>query len=105
MTPPTDHLSQTSPTSGAARHVARPSARADALLLLPALFQGETYRWVKEIGNAMPLTAWDALVSNPALPRVPSKYPETITEAWLVFGAWSLAAASVAVIAVHRRDL
>ncbi|MFF1411247.1 hypothetical protein ACFVX6_15895 [Streptomyces sp. NPDC058289] len=28
------------------------------LLMLPPLFWGETYRWVKEIGNAMPLTAW-----------------------------------------------
>ncbi len=23
------------------------------LLLLPALLQGDTYRWIKEIGNAM----------------------------------------------------
>jgi ABC-2 type transport system permease protein len=75
------------------------------LLLLPALFTGETYRWVKEIGNAMPLTAWEALVENPARFHVPSKYPETITEAWIVFGAWSLVAAIVAVTAVHRRDL
>lgn len=75
------------------------------LLLLPALFQGETYRWVKEIGNAMPLTAWQALVENPARPpRAPGRYPETVTEAWIVFGAWSLAAATVAVTAVHRRD-
>jgi hypothetical protein len=76
------------------------------LLLLPSLFQGETYRWVKEIGNAMPFTAWDALVDNPAKPSfVPSKYPESITEAWIVFGAWPLVAAVIAVIVVVRRDV
>jgi hypothetical protein len=81
-------------------------ATIGVLLLLPSLFQGETYRWVKEIGNAMPYAAWDALVQNPAAMQLnPSKYPVSITEAWIVFGAWSLAAAMVAVTAVHRRDL
>lgn len=76
------------------------------LLLLPALFQGETYRWVKEIGNAMPLTAWEALVDNPERTYpLPGKYPETITEAWVVFAVWPLVAAVVAVSVVHRRDL
>jgi ABC-2 type transport system permease protein len=76
------------------------------LLLLPALFQGETYQWVKEIGNAMPYTAWQALVDNPARPVLASaaKYPVTVTEAWIVFTAWAVAAVAVAVVAVHRRD-
>lgn len=76
------------------------------LLLLPALFQGETYRWVKEIGNALPLTAWDALAANPAKPPpAPPKYPETITEAWIVFGVWAAVSAAAAVALVHRRDV
>jgi hypothetical protein len=75
------------------------------LLLLPALFQGETYQWVKEIGNAMPFSAWDALVDNPATDRPMGKYPVSITEAWIVFGAWSFAAVLIAVTAVRRRDL
>ncbi|MEN3614999.1 hypothetical protein AAH979_36390 [Plantactinospora sp. ZYX-F-223] len=83
------------------------------LLLLPALFQGETYRWVKEIGNAMPYPAWQALAENPARhnadPGRPAlvamtKYPVTVTEAWIVFTAWAVAAVVVAVVAVHRRD-
>lgn len=74
------------------------------LLLLPALFQGETYRWVKEIGNTMPLTAWNALVQNPARDYDTGKYPVSVTQAWIVFGAWALAAALVAV-AAHRRDV
>ncbi|MBC6462510.1 ABC transporter permease [Actinomadura sp. HBU206391] len=81
-------------------------AAVGVLLLLPILFQGETYRWVKEIGNATPLIAWDALTDNPAKPPpFPGRYPETITEAWIVFGTWPLVAAAIAVIVVHRRDL
>ncbi|MFC9244859.1 ABC transporter permease subunit [Streptomyces sp. NPDC057136] len=75
------------------------------LLLLPALFQGETYRWVKEIGNAMPLTSWQALVQNPARDYNPDTYPVPVTEAWIVFGSWSFVAVIVAVAVVHRRDL
>jgi ABC-2 type transport system permease protein len=89
------------------RHAAATiTATVGVLLLLPSLFQGETYRWVKEIGNAMPLTAWGALNDNPASPpHVPSRYSVSITEAWIVFGAWPLVAVVIAVIVVHRRDL
>ncbi|MGW7087761.1 ABC transporter permease [Streptomyces sp. NPDC054871] len=75
------------------------------LVLLPALLQGDEYRWVKEIGNAMPLTAWQVLVENPAMGYTPVKYAATITEAWIVFAVWPLVAAAVAVVTVHRRDL
>ncbi|HEX2313934.1 MAG TPA: hypothetical protein VHJ17_09380 [Thermomonospora sp.] len=76
------------------------------LALLPNLFRGETYRWVKEIGNAMPQSAWEALVRNPAKPPfVPDKYPVTLTEGWIVLVAWPLAAALLAMWVVHRRDV
>ncbi|MCT2588662.1 ABC transporter permease subunit [Streptomyces sp. N2-109] len=75
------------------------------LLLLPALFQGDTYRWVAEIGNMMPLSAWEVLVRNPESTFDPGKYPMTITEAWIVFAAWPLAAALVTLTAVHHTDL
>ncbi|MEU6662127.1 ABC transporter permease [Streptomyces sp. NPDC046821] len=75
------------------------------LLLLPTLFMGETHRWVKEIGNAMPLTAWRALVQNPGRDYSVDKYPVSVTEGWIVFGAWSLVAAAVAVAVVHHRDV
>ncbi|KOX25096.1 MULTISPECIES: ABC transporter permease [unclassified Streptomyces] len=75
------------------------------LLLLPALFMGETYRWVKEIGNAMPLTAWRALVQNPGRDYGVDKYPVSVTEGWIVFGAWSLVAAVVVVTVAHHRDV
>ncbi|MFF8843643.1 hypothetical protein ACF08N_13140 [Streptomyces sp. NPDC015127] len=75
------------------------------LLLLPTLFRRETYRWVKEIHNAMPLPAWQALVQNSARDYTVARYPVTVTETWVVFGAWPLVAAAVAVAVVHRRDV
>ncbi|NBE82855.1 ABC transporter permease [Micromonospora rubida] len=99
---------------GVIRHAAGTIVAAVGLLLfLPALFQGETYRWVKEIGNAMVFPAWQALVKNSAhqIPSIPGrptpgvdKYPVTLTEAWIVFAAWAVAAVVVAVASVTRRD-
>ncbi|MFD4375818.1 ABC transporter permease [Streptomyces sp. NPDC058486] len=74
------------------------------LLLLPALFQGETYRWVKETGNLMPLSAWSALVRNPARP-VLEAYPVTVPEAWAVLGGWAVAGFLITVVAVRHRDV
>ncbi|MEV6103500.1 ABC transporter permease [Streptomyces sp. NPDC051940] len=75
------------------------------LLVVPGLFAGERYRWVKEIGNAMPLSAWQRLVMNPERMRDLGRYPLTLTGAWTVFGAWAVCAAAVAVVAVRRRDV
>ncbi|MFI2375901.1 ABC transporter permease [Streptomyces sp. NPDC018964] len=88
------------------RHAAGSVVGVVALLLLvPALFQGERYRWVKEIGNAMPLSAWERLVMNPERAHDLGKYPLAITEAWLVYGAWATAAVAIALLVVRRRDL
>ncbi|MEU3191444.1 ABC transporter permease [Streptomyces sp. NPDC006992] len=88
------------------RHAAGSIVAVIALLLLvPALFQGERYRWVKEIGNAMPFSAWERLVMNPERARDLGKYPLTSTEAWIVYGAWATAAVAIAVLVVRRRDV
>ncbi|MBM9618191.1 ABC transporter permease subunit [Streptomyces zhihengii] len=81
------------------------AAVVGVLVLLPTLFLGETYRWVKEIGNAMPFNAWNALVENPARDHAPQKYPVSLTEAWTVFGVWALVAVAVAVVMTDRRDV
>jgi hypothetical protein len=75
------------------------------LLLLPLFFGGDRYRWVKEIGNLLPREALSRLVANPSAPIDFGKYPPTVTESWIVFGAWSLVSVIVAVTVVHRRDL
>lgn len=90
----------------AVRHAAGSIVTVIALLLLvPALLQGERYRWVKEIGNAMPLSAWERLVMNPERAHDLGEYPLTVTEAWIVYGAWATAAVAIAVLVVRRRDV
>ncbi|MER5931701.1 ABC transporter permease [Streptomyces sp. NPDC002054] len=90
----------------AVRHAAGSIVAVIALLLLiPALFQGDRYRWVKEIGNAMPLSAWRRLVTNPERANGLGKYPLTVGEAWIVYGAWAAAAVTIAVLVVRRRDV
>ncbi|MER5737182.1 ABC transporter permease [Streptomyces sp. NPDC002262] len=74
------------------------------LLLVPALFRGDTYRWVRETGHLLPLDAWATLVRDPALP-VTERYPATAAEAWAVLGAWALAGLAVAVAVVRHRDV
>ncbi|MEU2655225.1 ABC transporter permease [Streptomyces sp. NPDC007325] len=74
------------------------------LLLLPALFQGDTYRWVRETGHLLPLDAWETLVRDPALPVV-EKYPAGVAEAWAVLGGWGAAGLAVAVAVVRHRDV
>ncbi|MFE1794972.1 ABC transporter permease [Streptomyces sp. NPDC059517] len=90
----------------AVRHAAGSVVTVVALLLLvPVLFQGERYRWVKEIGNAMPLSAWERLVTNPEREHDLGRYPLTVAEAWIVYGAWATAAVAVTVLVVRRRDV
>ncbi|MFH8469149.1 ABC transporter permease [Streptomyces sp. NPDC017991] len=90
----------------AVRHAAGSVVTVIALLLLlPVLFQGERFRWVKEIGNAMPLSAWERLVTNPEKAYDLGKYPLTVGEAWTVYGAWATAAVVIAVLVVRRRDV
>ncbi|MFP3991429.1 ABC transporter permease [Streptomyces sp. E11-3] len=75
------------------------------LLLLPMLLRGDRYRWVAELGNAMPVTAWEVLVRNPAVDYDLGRYPGSATEAWAVFAVWPLAAVVVVLAVVHRRDV
>ncbi|MGV9316127.1 ABC transporter permease [Streptomyces sp. NPDC003691] len=75
------------------------------LVLLPGLFNGDTYRWVREIGNAMPVSAWRELVKNPERAIGTAKYPVTHGEAWLTFGGWALVAAVLVVVLMERRDV
>jgi ABC-2 type transport system permease protein len=90
----------------AVRHAAGSVVTVVALLLLlPALFRGERYRWVEETGKAMPLSAWERLVTNPQGAHDLGRHPPTVTEAWIVYGAWAAAAVAVAVLVVRHRDV
>lgn len=70
------------------------------LLLLPLLVNSNHTRWVIDLHNAMPYTAWERL----AFPDQFQGQP-TVAGAWIVFAAWPLAAAVLAATVVHRRDL
>ncbi|RKN10861.1 hypothetical protein [Streptomyces radicis] len=80
-------------------------AAVGVLVLLRSLFRGETYRWVAEIGDAMPVSAWEALILNPARDHPTGTCPVSITEAWLVHPAWPVAAVALAPAVVRRRDV
>lgn len=80
-------------------------ALVGVLLLLPLLFQGDRYEWVKAIGNALPRDALARLVFNPESSTDLGKYPATVTESWVVFGAWSAIAVVIAMAVVRRRDV
>ncbi|MGW5062376.1 ABC transporter permease [Streptomyces sp. NPDC004096] len=77
------------------------------LLFLPT-FVTERYHWTACVKNALPFNAWYRLVDveygHQPFTLTP-RYPTTVTGGWIVFGAWALAAAVVAVVAVDRRDV
>jgi hypothetical protein len=79
------------------------------ILLLPEATTGDTYRWVVEVHEALPFSAWDFLRNAPMTDIIeswgdPWAMPSP-TETWLTFAAWPLVAVALAVVAVGRRDL
>lgn len=73
------------------------------LLLGPFLIDSRTHRWVRDIHNAMPLSAWQALASADYHQQMP--LDPTMTGSWIVFAAWPLAAMILALIVIRRRDV
>lgn len=74
------------------------------LLLLPTLLTEDRY-WKAVVQHAMPLPAWERLVDIQVDRFGLSPYPATVTGSWLVYLAWPLVAAAVAMIVVPRRDV
>lgn len=70
------------------------------LLLLPMVMSDRRYA-TAVADHALPLSAWMQLTDVRGLP-VP--FPWTNAGAWTVYAVWALAAATVAVTAVQRRD-
>ncbi|MFI1193820.1 ABC transporter permease subunit [Micromonospora sp. NPDC020750] len=87
------------------RHAAGAVAAATAVLVLvPMVVDSDEHRWIAELYNALPLTAWLRLIE--VHPDVISRdpYPATITGSWLTLAAWSLAATLAAITLIQRRD-
>ncbi|MBT2472402.1 ABC transporter permease subunit [Streptomyces sp. ISL-66] len=75
------------------------------LLILPLLFGGERYRFLKEIGNHLPLTAQARLALNPDSSTSLGAHPGTITGSWIALAAWALVSVAVTLTVVRRRDV
>lgn len=73
---------------------------AGVLVVLPLLVTDGRY-WSAVAAHAMPYHAWFRLVTpNPQ----PTEFPWTTAGAWTVYAVWVLAAATLAITSLHRRD-
>ncbi|MFD8634763.1 ABC transporter permease [Streptomyces sp. NPDC059533] len=75
------------------------------LFIVPLLFGGDRYRFLKEIGNHLPLAAQSRLGLNPDSYTGLGTYPGTITGSWIALAAWALVSVAVAMTVVRRRDV
>ncbi|MEV7521118.1 ABC transporter permease [Streptomyces sp. NPDC091371] len=75
------------------------------IFIVPMLFGGDRYRFLKEIGNHLPMAARSRLGLNPDSYTTLGAYPGTITGAWIALAGWALVSAAVAVTVVRRRDI
>jgi ABC-2 type transport system permease protein len=76
------------------------------LIVLPTFLTEDRYRSAT-IKHAMVLPAWQRLVEIGPIGQGPHSgpYPTTVGGSWLVLAAWTVAAAAVAVTALHHRDV
>lgn len=87
------------------RHAAGAVATATSVLVLaPMVVDSDEHRWIAELYNALPLTAWLRLIEVHPDVLNPDPFPATVAGSWLVLAGWSLAATLTAVTVVHRRD-
>ncbi|MFG2908290.1 ABC transporter permease [Kitasatospora sp. NPDC048286] len=75
------------------------------LFILPMLFGGDRYRWLKEIGTHLPTATVQRLTINPASTATMGKYAPSVLDSWITMGAWGVAAVVVTVAVVRRRDV
>lgn len=88
------------------RHSASTMVITTAVLLLLPLCFTTKYRWTADIKHALPASAWERLIDIAYGRYGMVVYrPTTTTEAWIALASWSVAAAVVAVIVVHHRDV
>ncbi len=73
------------------------------LLMAPLLIQSNHKQWVIAVHKSMPLIAWDRL-TEPGTVNTYAHLP-TLTGSWIVYGAWALVGAILAVVAVEQRDV
>ncbi|RLK12309.1 hypothetical protein DER29_5587 [Micromonospora sp. M71_S20] len=87
------------------RHAAGAVAAATSVLVLvPMAVDSDEHRWIAELYNALPLTAWLRLIEVHPDVLNPDPYPATVTGSWLTLATWSLTATLTAITLTHHRD-
>jgi ABC-2 type transport system permease protein len=79
-------------------------ASSFVLLQVLPLFIRDGSHLPADVAHALPFEAWNRLVAVP-YPPAGTAYPWTVTGAWIVYAAWALAAALLAVITAPHRDV
>lgn len=75
------------------------------LFILPMMFGGDRYPWLKRIGDHLPLRTVARLTINPHSTATMGLNPPSVLDAWITMGAWAVVAAVVAMVVVRRRDV
>ncbi|WP_051710459.1 ABC transporter permease subunit [Streptomyces sp. NRRL S-350] len=75
------------------------------MFILPLMFGGDRYRWLKEIGTHLPSATVSRLTINPHSATTMGKYAPSVPDSWITMGVWALVAVVVTVVVVRRRDV
>ncbi|RKT10983.1 hypothetical protein BX285_4916 [Streptomyces sp. 1114.5] len=75
------------------------------MFILPLMFGGDRYRWLKEIGTHLPLSTVSRLTIRPGSATTMGKYAPSVLDSWITMGVWAAAAVTVTVVLVRRRDV
>ncbi|MGC5018118.1 ABC transporter permease subunit [Micromonospora sp. DT47] len=87
------------------RHTAAAvGAAMSVLVVLPLVVDSNRYRWVAELHNALPTTAWLRLIEVHPDTFMVDPFPATVSGSWTVYAAWPLVTTVVALTAVHHRE-
>ncbi|MFI7420164.1 hypothetical protein [Nonomuraea sp. NPDC049684] len=73
------------------------------LVIVPTFFRPTVHQWLNDLYALVPFYVWRTCLGLPQLRDDPAL--PTVAGSWAVFAAWPLAAAVLAVLVVHRRDV
>jgi len=74
------------------------------LMLLPVLFTTKN-QWAAAFERSLPHSAWYHLSAEQLAGGMDGRVPATFAAAWTVYAVWAVCAATVAILAVNRRDV
>ncbi|MFD8703976.1 ABC transporter permease [Kitasatospora sp. NPDC059648] len=75
------------------------------LFILPLMFGGDRYRWLKEIGTHLPLATVHRLTIRPESTTTMGRWAPSVLDSWITMGVWAAVAVVVTVVVVRRRDV